>query len=89
MATLATNIVTGTADHPGLHNAERVEINALQTGKLATTALTSSNLDYTTAMALGSRPTVPTGVSIRVWGGPDDTTKPSWFIAGDYRDVFV
>ena len=85
---LSTNIAAGQAGHDGLHNEERQAINDLQTGKLATNSFANANMTYAAAMALSTRPAVPNGVSIRVFGGTKDDPFPPWFIAGDYRDLF-
>lgn len=44
-------------------------------------------IDYTVAVALGSRPSwLPPGSFVRIWGGATTDPAPPWMIPGDYRD---
>lgn len=45
------------------------------------------SIAYAQAYALGMRPSVPSGCTIRIWGGTSSDPDPTWMITGDYRDM--
>lgn len=45
------------------------------------------SIDYATAYAMTSRPTVPSNVILRIDGATEDDPDPTWMIDRDYRDI--
>lgn len=47
------------------------------------------SIPYMAAAALGTRPTLPSGAVLRIWGGTVADADPAWMVDGDYRDIPV
>lgn len=47
------------------------------------------SIPYVSAAALETRPTLPSGAVLRIWGGTVADTDPAWMVDGDYRDIPV
>lgn len=43
------------------------------------------SMTYAAAVALGTRPALPAGARLRIYGGSSADPSPGWMIAGDYR----
>lgn len=47
------------------------------------------SIAYTDAVGLGTRPTLPAGATLRIYGGTVSDADPAWMATGDYRDIPV
>lgn len=69
----------------------RAKVNGLQSSldaRATITSLSGTNLSYSAASGLSTRPQVPSGMSVRIYGATraQANTGFSWMIDGDYFD---